>query len=77
MMRLVLLLLVALVGIWAWRSARGDKAQDQVKREQPPALQEMASCALCGVHFPQAEGLSGKSGIYCSAEHRTQAEGRT
>lgn len=39
-----------------------------------PALpQPMVRCAVCSVHLPQAEALSGASGrLYCSHEHRIQ-----
>ena len=76
MMRLVMLLAAVLLAIWAWRSGRGDAAGKAVKRKPAaPSLQDMGRCPRCGVHFPLAEGVAGKAGAYCSAEHKKAAEG--
>lgn len=76
MIRILLLLGAVLLAVWAWRSGRGQTQQEKVRRKPPaPTLQEMATCPRCGVHFPLAEGMDGKAGRYCSAEHKRAAEG--
>lgn len=73
-MKFFLVLAVVLIGVWLWRSGR----QDKVTRKKPPAPpagpQEMVSCQLCGVHFPKADAVAGRNGLYCSVEHRQRAE---
>lgn len=79
-MKYLIVLLVVLAGLWAWRSGRrtdlpgqsGHKATDKMP---PAAPQDMVRCAVCGVHLPRAEALTGRAGSYCSQAHRQQAEG--
>lgn len=72
-MKFFLVLAVVFIGVWLWRSGR----QDKVTREKPPTPpepQDMVSCRLCGVHFPKADAVAGRDGLYCSVEHRQRAE---
>ncbi len=75
-MRIALFLLAVLVAVWAWRSSRAGKALPKsrdAKQLQPQ--EDMSQCALCGLHFPMQEGISGKRNLaYCSAEHRDRAD---
>ena len=80
-MKFLLLLLVGLLGVWLWRSARGraephEKDEKQEERRSSPAAapQDMVACALCGLHVPHGDALPGQRGSYCCAEHRQQAE---
>ncbi len=42
----------------------------------PPAPQDMVACALCGLHLPRPDAVSGNDGrLYCSQEHRQSAAG--
>ena len=74
-MKYLLLLLVALMIIWQWRTYR-----DRAARKQPPprgsAEQpiEMVSCSYCGTHVAASEAVQGRRGSYCSAEHRQRHE---
>ncbi len=70
-MKLLVVLLVILFGVWLWRSRRLAERQSEAP---PKALQNMVTCAVCGVHLPQSEALTGARGLYCSAAHRQQAE---
>lgn len=77
-MKLLIVLLAVLAGVWLWRQGR------RVPPPHPPTARptraaaqpkEMAQCAQCGLHLPRDEALAGKHGLYCSAAHRQQAEG--
>lgn len=74
-MKLVLIILVALVGIWVWRSSRPQgqelKNQSGVKPLKPL---DMVRCRLCSVHVPAVDAVQGKLGLYCGADHLGQAE---
>lgn len=74
-MKFLLVLAVVLIGFWLWRSGRE-------ARKPPPGQPgadaaraiEMVRCDVCGVHCPKTDALAGKRGIYCTAQHRSQAE---
>ena len=74
-MKYLLLLLVALLIVWQWRTYRDKKA-----RQQPPprgsAAQplEMVPCAQCGINIAASEAVQGDLGSYCSAAHRQRHE---
>lgn len=75
MIRLLLILAVALVGVWLWRSRRESdpRLHRENKKVEPPPL-DMLRCTLCGVHFPSVDGVQGKKDWYCSADHLHRAE---
>ncbi|MHB8949527.1 MAG: PP0621 family protein [Rhodoferax sp.] len=75
MMRVLLILVVVLAGVWLWRSNRqpDPRLHRENKKVEPPP-QDMLRCTLCSVHFPAADGVQGKKGWYCSAEHCQRAE---
>lgn len=83
-MKLLLVLIVVMVGVWIWRSNRADeraeRAQQRARerqRNRPAGAGEsvaMLRCDQCGVHVPQGEAIAGVRGVYCSPEHRQQAE---
>jgi uncharacterized protein len=77
-MKYVVLLIVLVVAYSLWRNARIEKKE----RAAPPppgagagaAPQEMVSCAVCAVHLPRGDALTGQNGLhYCSQEHRQLA----
>jgi len=35
----------------------------------PPAIEDMTSCAQCGLHFPASEALHADGRDYCSPAH--------
>jgi uncharacterized protein len=73
-MKFLLLLVVVWVAVWAWRSGRLANAQPKQKTKPPSQPQDMVSCTLCGVHFPQADAVPGRNGPYCCTEHQQRAE---
>lgn len=82
-MKYLLVLLVVVVAIYLWRSNRraelhAAREDDPARaaRRQPPRLPEaMTRCALCDMHLPAADAVSGRQGDYCCEAHRRQAEG--
>lgn len=78
---IIVTLALALVIFWLVRAARGRGPDEQLpKRDpapdrQPPLqVQDMVSCAHCGLHLPKAESVASKRAVYCSLEHQRQAE---
>ena len=78
-MKYALVLGLVLVVFWLWRSSRQASRDD---KKQTPASQkptalgkatEIVACQVCQVHLPRNEALTGRRGLYCSAEHRQQA----
>ena len=74
-MKFLLVLAVVLVGFWVWRSSRQGRKPPPVRPggAAEKAI-EMVRCDVCGVHCPSADSVAGKLGVYCSAQHRSQAE---
>ena len=78
-MKFLLVFAVLLIGFFIWRSNRvGDKTPP-AKPAAPKAKGEghaieMVQCAVCGLHCPKTESVTGKLGVYCTAQHRQQAE---
>lgn len=68
-MKYLLLLLLALLIVWQWRTHRS------AKDREPPAGSpqrpiDMLACSHCGIHIAAHEATHGASGIYCSAAHQ-------
>lgn len=75
-MKYLIWLLVILLVIWAVkRNRRVDNAGS--KKSTPlESPSNMVTCAHCGIHLPQDEAIMGEKGLYCSAEHRSNAQDR-
>jgi uncharacterized protein len=78
-MKIVLAIVVLLLAVWLIRSAgrRADHSAPSRRRDNASQMtpQSMLACAHCGVHVPQGEAVSGARGSYCTAAHRSVAEG--
>lgn len=78
-MKFLLVLFVVLVGIWVWRSNRAADKADEL-RDRPKSARksigaiDMGRCDLCGMHCPSDDLVAGERGVYCSTQHRNQAE---
>ena len=82
-MKLLLTLAAIVLVIWLIRSARRRNAEPD-QPDQPGTPHErgssdttplkMLQCAHCGVHLPRTDAVAGRSGSYCTAEHRQRAE---
>lgn len=71
-MKYLLLAALLVVAYLLWRNARiRDAAPPPSGQPRPGAPQEMVSCAVCGLHLPRGEAVTGTDGLpYCSPEHR-------
>jgi uncharacterized protein len=78
-MKMAILLLAVLFGIWLWKRSRvrhtKPPSQKPVKPNSEPNT--MVSCLHCRIHFPQDEGALGVLGLYCSQAHRHAAGDRS
>ena len=71
-MKLLVLLLVLLFGVWLWQ--RGRRVPGSRHDAARPAL-PMVRCRHCGLHLPGSDAVAGREGSYCSAAHRRESEG--
>ncbi len=80
---LVLLLVLGVAFLW-WSAQRKTARRDAAQRDANPAPhahpttshapQDMVQCAVCAVHLPRSDAVTGRSAVYCSTEHRAHAE---
>ena len=68
-MRLVLLVVLIVVAIWAIRRALRGMASRDAAGARPPAPGELVSCARCGLHLPRSEAREMDGRVFCSEEH--------
>ena len=78
-MKYLLVLAVVLIGFYVWRSSREGRVPPAAppRPGKPPgatASIEMVQCARCGIHCPSTDAIAGKQGVYCTAQHRREAE---
>jgi uncharacterized protein len=68
---------VLAIAFWIWRNNRRSEAAPPSPKANAAqsGVQPMLQCAVCGVHLPESDVITGKQGRYCSAEHRKQLEG--
>jgi uncharacterized protein len=75
-MKIFVVLALVLAGVWLFRLNRRGAGQKPVrpgKEAATPAL-DMVRCRQCDTHLPKSDAVAGRQGIYCSPEHRQQAE---
>jgi uncharacterized protein len=74
-MKILLVLVLVLAGVWLFRANRKSARQRTPPVQKPVTMAlDMVRCQHCDTHLPQADAIAGKRGVYCSAEHRQQAE---
>lgn len=77
-MKYLLVLAVVWVAFHLWRSNR----IAQQRKDNPPGApqnaldkpQDMVRCAVCELHLPLSDAVTGQRGAYCGEAHRKQAE---
>ena len=68
--RLLVLIALVLVAVWAIKRALARFGQDAPPAPKRAAEQgDLVSCAYCGVHLPRGEALLDAERLFCSAEH--------
>lgn len=72
-MKFVVLVLIVMLVVWLARRERPRPAPPN-KPEAPRALEDMVSCAQCGMHLPRSDALPGRGGLYCGEPHRALHE---
>lgn len=79
-MKYLVVVLVVLAGLWLWRNQRKSDADERreeraaAKPPPEPPLLEIVACPVCGLHLPSRDAVQGKLALYCSSDHRQQAE---
>lgn len=74
-MKILVVLLALFFGVWLWRRGRVSRDMGAKQRQAGPAAQSVVACSRCGVHVLRTVALQGRSGVYCCAAHRQEAEG--
>jgi uncharacterized protein len=74
-MKYLTIFAVLAVAFWIWRNNRRSQVPAPKANPAQTGVQPMLQCAVCGVHLPASDAITGKQGRYCSAEHRKQLEG--
>ena len=75
-MKLLIVLVAVLAGVWLWQRGRRLKHDDDERpRAGPQSTLPMVRCTRCGVHAPGDEVVVGRAGQYCSLKHRRESEG--
>lgn len=75
MMKLLVVLLVVAVALWALLArSRGAGRSPSGRRPVPPpapggASEDMVRCAHCGVHLPATDALQAAGRSYCGPDH--------
>ncbi len=73
-MKYLVLLLVVLAVLWLLRSKRPAAPPPRGGPGRLPAVEDMVSCAHCGLHLPRGEALPGRGGLFCCEAHRAAHE---
>ncbi len=70
------LLLFALLGMVWLLIAKRKPISSERNSSRAKAEEKMLTCALCSVHFPETDGVTGSdTKAYCCEEHRQRAQG--
>lgn len=69
-----LLLLLLIVIVWrVWDKRQSASSAPPPRQDRPE--EKMVTCAFCGVHLPQSDGIAVGDKVYCCEAHRQSAEG--
>ena len=74
-MKLLIVLLAVLAGVWLWKRGRARALHDRKAPGKPTKALPMVRCARCGTHVPGNEAVVGRHGSYCTSAHRRESEG--
>jgi len=68
-MKYLVLVLVVVVVLWLLQGKHRAAAPRRAPPKLPP-VEDMVSCAHCGLHLPRSEAVSGRGGYFCGEAHR-------
>ena len=70
------LLLLVIVLAYTFIKTKARKLHKASSKEDysTPAVEDMARCAHCGIHFPLNEGIRSGGLVFCSNEHRKEKD---
>lgn len=72
--KLVLLILIGVIAYLFFKGmGRSAGSGGQSARRGTREAEHMRTCAHCGVHFPESEGVRADGKFFCSDEHRRLA----
>ncbi len=74
-MKLLIVLLAVLAGVWLWQRGRRLKHSSRQAGDARTGTLPMIRCTRCGIHVPGDEAVTGQRGSYCSIGHRRESEG--
>lgn len=69
-------LLLAVILYLLWRLWRGRLPAGQPRGKPQKPVENMLTCAHCGVHFPEGDALRRDGQAFCCAAHRAAAPAR-
>jgi len=64
--RLIVLILLVVLAVWAIRRAL---RATRTGEKKPLVQQDLVRCARCGVHLPRDEAREAGGRLYCGEEH--------
>lgn len=75
-MKYLVLILVVVAVLWLLRANRRPPPPTREKSQKAklPRVEDMVSCAQCGLHLPHDEALPGRGGFFCCDAHRAAHE---
>ena len=72
-MKFLLIVLLAAVVLWLWRSQR--RVPPPTQGPAPSSsrnVTDMVACDVCQVHLPRTDAITSGRGTFCSEAHRRQ-----
>jgi uncharacterized protein len=72
-MKVLLIIAIVALLVWRWRMGQSQRRTSGAAAPKAAAV-TMQCCDRCGMHIPANEAIAGAAGVYCSQEHRIQAE---
>lgn len=64
--KLIFYIIIAILVYWIIKNRKSRKAKKETPLEP---IEDMVSCAYCGIHLPKGEAISDRNRYFCSNEH--------
>ena len=69
-MRVLFWIALVFLVVWALRVQAKKNRMKEPGQTPEPQVEQMVSCAYCGLHFPASEAITESGIVFCSDEHR-------